>query len=93
MKLIREWVYPIFAAFRLLAGSAKSGGEIAWKKEPIHFWQKHAQQISERYFPHIVSAGYEPRKIATNLLTYQAMRQAVSDLYKDELLAEAGITA
>jgi len=87
------WLYPLFAAFRVLAGPDKSGQEILWKREPVEFWQTHGQEICERFNPHMVAAGNEPKKIATNLLAYQAMRQAVTDLYKDELLKEAGITA
>ena len=41
--------------------------------------------------PHIRDAGYETKKIATSFVCYQAMGQAVKDLYKDELLKEAGI--
>ena len=37
--------------------------------------------------------GNEPRKVASNALTYAAVRGALSDLYKDDLLAEAGISA
>jgi len=87
------WLYPLFAAFRVLAGPEKSGQEIVWKKQAIEFWQIHGQEICDRYNAHMVAAGNEPKKIATNLLAYQAMRQAVTDLYKDELLREAGITA
>lgn len=87
------WLYPIFAAFRILAGPDKSGGGVVWKRDPLEFWLNHGQEICERYFPHVVAAGYEPKKVATNLLAYQAVRQSVNDLYKDELLKEAGITA
>jgi hypothetical protein len=83
----------VFAAFRFLAGPNKNGDGIVWKKDTIEFWKQHGAQICERYMPHIVSAGYEPKKFATNPLSYQAVRQAVSDLFKDELLKEAGITA
>ena len=38
------WLYPVFAAFRILAGPDKSGGGV-WKREPIEFWRKHAQEI------------------------------------------------
>jgi hypothetical protein len=31
------------------------------------------------------------KKIATNPLCYQAVRQTVTDLFKDELLEKAGI--
>jgi hypothetical protein len=86
------WLYPLFAAFRTLAGPDKAGGGVVWKREPVEFWRKHAHEICERYFPHVIAAGYEPKKIATNLLAFQAVRQAVNDLYKDELLKEAGIS-
>jgi hypothetical protein len=42
--------------------------------------------------PHIVTAGYDAKKIATNLLCYQAVRQKVTDLFKNELLRKAGIS-
>jgi hypothetical protein len=87
------WLYPLFAGFRFLVGPDKKTGAISWKKEPIQFWQDHAKEICDQYMPHVVAEGYVPKKVATNLLCYQAMRRAVSDLYKDELLREAGITA
>lgn len=87
------WLYPLFAGFRFLVGPDKQTGDINWKKEPIQFWQDHAKEICDQYMPHVVAEGYVPKKIATNLLCYQAMRRAVSDLYKDELLRDAGITA
>ena len=86
------WLYPLFAAFRLLAGPDKGNTKIVWKKDPFDFWHTYGAEICERYAPHFTAAGFEPKKIATNLLCYQAMRQAISDLYKDELLREAGIT-
>jgi hypothetical protein len=42
--------------------------------------------------PHVIAAGYEPKKIATNPLCYQAVRQKVIDLFKNELLLKAGIS-
>lgn len=87
------WLYPVFAAFRVLAGPDESGKKIIWKKDPVQFWEKHGEEICNRYEPHIVAAGYEVKKIATNTITYQATRQAVTDLYKDDLLREHGITA
>ena len=87
------WLYPLFAGFRFLAAPNKVTGDIIWKKDPIEFWKAHAQEICEQYVPHVMQAGYVPKAVATNLLCYQAMRRAVSDLYKDELLREAGITA
>lgn len=85
------WLYPIIASFRVLAGIDKLDGTVVWKKNPIEFWHEHGEEICRRYEPHLTAAGYEPKKIATNLLCYQATRQAVNDLYKDELLREAGI--
>jgi AIPR protein len=86
------WLYPVFAAFRFLAGPDTSGKRINWKRDPLDFWNQHGKEICERYMPHIISAGYEPRKIATNPLCYQAVRQAVTDLFKDDLLRKAGIS-
>lgn len=86
------WLYPLFAAFRFLAGPDKITGEITWKKDPVQFWKDHGKDICDQYIPHIVAKDYAPKKIATDLLCYQAVRRAVSDLYKDELLRDAGIT-
>ena len=49
------------------------------------------KKLVKRYEPHIRDAGYEAKKIATSFICYQAMGQAVKDLYKDELLKDAGI--
>jgi AIPR protein len=87
------WLYPLFAAFRFLAGPDKATDEITWKKDPIQFWQKHAKTICDQYVPHIVAKDYNAKKVATDPLCYQAVRRAVTDLYKDELLREAGISA
>lgn len=87
------WIYPLFAAFRFLAGPDKSTGAVTWKKDPIQFWQRHSKTICDQYVPHIVAKDYAPKKIATDPLCYQAVRQAVNDLYKDELLRNAGISA
>ncbi len=86
------WLYPLFAAFRHLAGQAKDRSEIAWRRDPVKFWQEHGAELVKRYEPHIRDAGYETKKIATSYICYQAMGQAVKDLYKDELLKEAGIS-
>jgi AIPR protein len=86
------WIYPIFAAFRVIVGP-KEGGEIQWKRDPIEFWRKYGEEICNRYEPHLQAAGYDSKKVATNLICYQAMRQGVTDLYKDQLLKEAGINA
>jgi len=86
------WIYPIFAALRVLAGHGDSG-EVRWKRDPIKFWSENGAEICKRYEPHLQNVGHDTRKIATNLICYQAMRQAVTDLYKDQLLKEAGIEA
>lgn len=86
------WLYPVFAAFRHLVGPAKDGSDIVWRRDPIKFWEKNGAELVKRYEPHIRDAGYETKKIATSYICYQAMGQAVKDLYKDELLKEAGIT-
>jgi len=85
------WLYPIFAAFRVLVGPNRQNRIIEWKKDPITFWQRHGQEIFRRFEPHLVQAGYESR-IGKNPVCYQAMSAAIRDLYKDELLQEAGIT-
>ncbi len=84
------WIYPLFAAFRFLAASDGSG-KISWRQDPIEFWKTHGAEIAASFMPHVVAAGYEPKKIATNPLCYQAVRQKVTDLFKNELLLKAGI--
>jgi hypothetical protein len=85
------WLYPLYAAFRVLAGPSSDGKAVNWKKDPLAFWEKHADEICKRYEPHLEAAGYDSKKVATNLICYQAMRQAVTDLYKDEIIREAGL--
>src|SRR5262249_37976649 len=86
------WLYPLYAAFRVLVGPSTDGKIVTWKKDPLAFWEKNADEICKRYEPHLTAAGYETKKVATNLICYQAMRQAVTDLYKDEIIREAGLT-
>lgn len=86
------WLYPIYAAFRTLIGPGKTGA-LAWKRDPFDFWKDHGQDICARYEPHLKSVGYETKRIATSAVTYSAIRSAVTEFYKDDLLAEAGITA
>ncbi len=87
------WLYPVLAAFRVLASQDKTTKSILWKKQPVEFWKRHAAELCKRFEPHMKEAGYDVKKIATNLICYQAMRQAVLDLYKDELLVEHGVEA
>ena len=86
------WLYPLFAAFRVLLGENKSG-DVAWKRDPFEFGTQHGEQLCARYEPHLKNVGNEPKKIATSAITYAAMRGALTDLYKDDLLAQAGISA
>jgi hypothetical protein len=86
------WLFPIFAAFRHLVGPSKDGSTVVWRRDPIAFWEKHGAELVMRYEPHIRDAGYETKKIATSYICYQAMGQAIKDLYKDELLKEHGIS-
>jgi hypothetical protein len=86
------WLFPIFAAFRHLIGLSKDGSTVAWRRDPLTFWEKHRTELVRRFEPHIKEAGYETKKIATSYICYQAMSQAVKDAYKDELLEEHGIS-
>ena len=63
------------------------------EKRPCEVLECTREKICERYEPHLSREGYETKRVATNLICYQAMRAAVTDLYKDELLKEAGIMA
>jgi hypothetical protein len=84
------WLYPIYAAFRVLAGPSAEG-KVIWKRDPFQFWRDHGQEICSRYEPHLKSVGYETKRVGTSAITYSAIRAAVTDLYKDDLLKEAGI--
>jgi hypothetical protein len=86
------WLYPIYAAFRVLVSPSKEGGGLAWKTDPVRFWQENGDEICKRYAPHLTAVGYDTKKVATNVICYQAMRQAVTDLYKDQIIREAGLT-
>jgi hypothetical protein len=86
------WLYPLYSAFRFLAASNPRSGKVSWRDDPIAFWNRHGEEICASYMPHIIAAGYEPKKIATNPLCYQAVRQKVSELFKDDLLRQAGIS-
>jgi hypothetical protein len=83
------WIYPLYASFRFLAAPSGSG---EWREDPVAFWDKHGKEITSSYVPHISAAGYDAKKIATNPLCYQAVRQKVTDLFKNELLLKAGIS-
>jgi hypothetical protein len=85
------WLYPLFAAFRHLVGTTKDGTSIIWRREPAQFWSQYGAELVKRYEPHIRDAGYETKRVATSYICYQSMGQAVTDLFKDELLKEAGI--
>jgi hypothetical protein len=86
------WLFPIFSAFRCLVGPDKAGN-VVWKRDPIAFWEEKGDAICAMYAPHLSNAGFETKRIASSLIAYQAVSQAVRDLYKDELLKEAGIVA
>jgi len=86
------WLYPIYAAFRVLLGMDKNGKTASWKKDPFEFWNDHGEELCSRFEPHLKSVGYETKRVASSAITYSAMRTAVTDLYKDDLLARAGIS-
>jgi hypothetical protein len=90
-QYLTGWLFPIFSAFRHLVGPSKDGLEIIWRRDPFAFWENHGPELVRRFEPHIRDAGYETKKIATSYICYQAMSQAVKDIYKDELLKEHGI--
>jgi len=86
------WVFPIFAGFRVLAALDAKGKTVVWKRDPLKFWQKHSAEIVRRYEPYLHQWNYEVKRVATDPVCYQGMRAAVTDLYKDELLREHGIS-
>ncbi len=87
------WLYPVYAALRVLVGPNAERTTVVWKRNPVEFWRDYGQEICARYDPHLRAAGYTPKKMATSAITYAAMKAAVSDLYKDAVLAAAGISA
>lgn len=87
------WTLPIFSSLRALAYEDKSGGIIAWKRDPLQFWKTYGRELCARYEPHMRENGYEVKKIATSVLCYQAMWQSVVEFYKNDLLQEHGISA
>ena len=48
------WIYPIFAAFRVLADS--SSEKITWRRNAVDFWTKHGEEICRRFDPHLREA-------------------------------------
>lgn len=86
------FVYPVFAGFRVLLKMDDESGQVIWKKDPIKFWMNNGNTILQQFKPHMENTGFDSKKIAQSPTCYQAVRHAVTDLYKDELLKEAGIS-
>lgn len=87
------WLYPIYAAFRVLAGPDSSGQSVLWKRDPLEFWKVHGEAICSRYEPYLKAVGYETKRVATSAVNYSSMRSVITDFYKSDLLREAGIEA
>jgi len=87
------YVYPVFAGFRVLMKVDEDAGDVVWKKNPAVFWKNNGNSILQQFKPHMENAQFDSKKIAQSPTCYQAVRHAVTDLYKDELLKEAGILA
>ncbi len=85
------FVYPVFAGFRVLLKADESTGEVNWKKDPLEFWKNHGENILKQFKPHMDHCGFESKKIGQSPTCYQAVRQAITGYYKDELLIDAGI--
>lgn len=85
------WIYPIYAAFRGLVGYDKTSEKVVWKKDPVEFWHSNKERICAAYKPHLNNVGYVTKKVATSATAFGAMKLTVTDLYKSELLKEAGI--
>jgi hypothetical protein len=83
------WIYPIYAAFRFLA--VDKSGEVSWRRDPIDFWREHGAAIVKSYVPYWNDVGFDTRRIASNALCYQAVRQSVTDLFKDDVLRRHNI--
>ncbi len=91
-KYPSAWIYPLFAAFRVLINEDQSTGEVSWKRDGIGFWKNHGKQIVDAYLPVFKTiAADSPTKVGRSVPAHQAVRQSVSGLLKDELLREAGI--
>lgn len=87
------FVYPVFAGFRVLLKMDDVSGAVMWKKDPVKFWKDNESKILQQFKPHLENAGFDSKKIAQTPTCYQAVRHVVTDLYKDELLQDAGISA
>jgi hypothetical protein len=85
------WLFPVFAGFRVLAALDLKQGSVIWKRDPLKFWETYSETIVQRYEPYLKNLNYEVKRVATDPIVYQGMRTTVTDLYKDELLREAGI--
>ncbi len=91
-KYPNAWIYPLFAAFRVLINEDESSGEISWKRDALTFWENHGQEIVNAYLPIFKTIASEsPTKVGRSVPAHQAVRQSVSGLLKDGLLREAGI--
>jgi hypothetical protein len=51
-------------------------GDVVWRDDQIEFWRRHSEDICATYMPHVIAAGYEPKKIATTRFAINAIKQS-----------------
>ena len=91
-KYPNAWIYPLFAAFRVLVNEDETTGEISWKRDALEFWRNYGKEIVVAYLPVFKTIGADsPTKVGRSVPAHQAVRQSVSGLLKDEILREAGL--
>ncbi len=84
-KFPDSWVYPLFAAFRVLATPSQTGSK-PWAEDPMMFWERQGEAIMSHYIPLMKELGYDHKRIGNGAYCYKAVREKVGGLYKDELL-------
>ena len=87
------FVYPMFSGLRVLARFDGDAETVKWKTDPVAFWDRHGSSVVREFKRHLEEHSFETKKIATSPTTYQTVRYAVSNIFKDELLQKAGIEA
>jgi len=43
------WLYPVYAALRVLVGPNAERTTVVWKRNPVEFWRDYGQEICARY--------------------------------------------
>lgn len=70
-------VYPILAAFHVLAGQSETDGKYFWKTNPFELWNKLRPELAER----VVSFPQTPVKFGKSRFVYHSCQLMVSMHY------------